>query len=290
MDSESIVAYATLITALVAVIGVIITVWKQLAQQETDKRRQLDERFTSIITSLGSNSQAIQAGAAVSIITFLKPEYKIFHDQVFMVLLANLKLKNDIILNRLLVTGFQKAIRIKNDLEKDKSNSDDFDLSYCNLYRIDLSGMNLSNADIGFAKLQGANLTNTNLRRIQGWESNLERARLSNADMEEARLRKAHLKGVLFHNARLVSADLRETDLTKARFYQAKLQSAHFDKANLDSTKFEQADINDAYFYGVHNLNESTLKSIYNSYNWQKAHFDDNVRIELEKIAETNSK
>jgi uncharacterized protein YjbI with pentapeptide repeats len=290
MNSGNMVAYATLITALVAVVGVIVTVWKQLAQQEADRRRQLDERFTSIVANLGSNSPAIQASAAVSIISFLKPEYKAFHGQVFMVLLANLKLEHDDVINRLLITGFQKVIRIQSQSAKDKDTLFELDLSRSNLCHADLSGLDLRQADLGFAKLQGANLANTNLRRVRGWESNMERARLSRADLEEARLRKAIFRGGQFHNARLVSADLRETDLTGAQFYQAKMQSAHLEDANLDGAKFEQADLNDTFFCGAKNLNTKTLKSISKAFNWQKAHFDDAVRVELEKLAQSNSR
>lgn len=288
MNAENVIAYATLITALVAVIGVIVTVWKQLSQQEADRRRRFDEKFTSIVANLGAESPTIKASAAVSIVSFLKPEYEVFHDQVFMVLLANLKLEHSDVLNKLLVNGFEKAIRIVLQSAKDKDAQFELDLSRCNLYRVDLSGLDLTQADLGFAKLQGANLTDAILRRVRGWEAHLENARVSRANLEEARFQRACFRGGQFHDARLVSADLKETDLTEAQFYRAKMQSAHLEEANLNRARFEQADLNDTFFYGAKNLNAETLKSISKALNWQKAHFDDDVRARLEEIAQSN--
>lgn len=291
---ELLPSYATFITTLVAIVGIIVTIWKQIGQQEADRRqrendslRRLDEKFTSIVTNLGSESPAIQASAAVSIISFLKPEYKAFHDQVFMVLLANLKLQYSDALNKVLIEGFEKAIRIRLQSIQEKDEQFELDLSGSNLHRVDLSGLDLSQTDLGFAKLQGANLTNANLRRVRGWRVNLENARLSRANLEEARFRKAQFRGTQFHEARLVSADLKETDLTKAQFYRAEMQSAHLEKANLNGAKFEQADLNDAFFYGA-SLNAETLKSILKALNWQKAHFDDDVRAKLEELAKSS--
>jgi uncharacterized protein YjbI with pentapeptide repeats len=285
MNADNVVTYATLITAFVAVVGVVVTVWKQLAQQEAERRRQLDEKFATIIANLGADSPAIQASAAVSIISFLKPEYKAFHDQVFMVLLANLKLKHSDVINRLLITGFEQAIRIRLQSLKKGDTSIGLDLSHSNLYRAELAGLNLKEADLGFAKLKNANLTNTNLHRVRGWSADLEKARLSRANLEEARFRKANFREGQFHNARLVSADLKETDLTGAQFYQAKMQSAHLEDADLGEAKFEQADLNDAFFRGAKNLNTQTLKSISKALNWEKAHFDDDIMAKLEELA-----
>lgn len=297
--------YATFLTALGAIIGVSATIWKQInersrqqgldrrqseldrKQREDDSLRRFDEKFTSIVTNLGSESSSIQASAAASIITFLKPEYKVFHNQVFMILLANLKITHIDAVNNLLIKGFEKAIQTRLQDVQEKDEQFELDLSCSNLYRIDLSGLDLSRADLGFAKLQGANLTNANLHRVRGWKANLENARFSKANLEEARFRRAQFGGAQFHEARLVSADFKETRLTKAQFYRAEMQSAHLEKANLNGAKFEQADLNDTFFYGA-SLNAKTLKSILKAFNWQKAHFDDDVRAKLGELAKSN--
>jgi len=281
-------SYGTFLTALVAVTGVIVTIWKHIRQREKDSLRRLDERFTSTVANLGSEKPSIQASAAVSIITFLRPEYDVFRNQVFMILLANLKVRHSDAVNKLLIEGFEKAVRMQLQVVKKKGEHFELDLSSCNLYRVDLSGLDLSYADLGFAKLRGANLSDADLYRVRGWKANLENAKLSRANLEEARLRKAQFKDAQFHKARLVSVDLKEARLARAQFYQAQMQSAHLDKANLNGARFEQADLNDTHFHGA-SLNEQTLKSILKAFNWQKAHFDDDVRAKLEVLAEGHS-
>lgn len=290
------------ITALVALIGVLFTIWRQRKemsrqqeldryqrelnrkQREDDSLRRLDENFTSIVTNLGSESTSMQASAAVSIITFLKPEYKVFHNQVFMMLLANLKIEYSDAVNKLLIEAFEKAIRIKLQSAQETDEPFELNLSRSNLYRVDLSGLDLSQADVAFAQLPGANLTDTDLRRARGIEANLEKARFSRANLEEVRFQKARFKEAQFHEANLVSAVLKEADLRNAQFQQAKMQSAHLEKTELNGAKFEQANLNDTFFYGA-SFNEETLKSILKAFNWQKAHFDKDVRDTLEELA-----
>jgi hypothetical protein len=275
---------AALVTAAVAVAGVVITVWAQLVQQAGERRRQLDERFTGIIAELGSKSAAVQAGAAVSIISYLAPEYRRLHDQVFLVLLANLKLNHGEALNRLLVAAFERAMRVCVPEIRKRTPDFELDLSHSNLYRAELAGLDLSGADLGHAKLRAADLSGSNLRRAQGWEVDLSKARISRAELPEARLRKANLNGCQAHEANLMSARLEETDSSEAEFYRARLQSAHFEDADLRGARFEQADLNDTYFNGAR-LDERALKSIAKARNWRKAHFDEAVAAQLETLA-----
>jgi len=291
---ELLPSYATIITTLVAVIGVFVTIWRQMnerqrdrEQREDDSRRRLDERFTSIVSNLGSESVAIQASAAVSIITFLKPEYKVLHNQVFMVLLANLKIQHSDAVNKLLVGAFEKAIRIQLQDLREQGEQLELDLSRAHLDRIDLSNTDLTGADLGFTELRHANLTDAVLFRTRGFGAQLEKARLSTANLNEARFREANFRGAQFHKTNLVAADLKETDLTGAKFYQARMQSAHLDKARLRGAKFEQANLSDTFFYGA-DFNEETLRGILKALNWQKAHFDDDVKAKLEEFAQAN--
>ena len=274
-----------LIAALAAVVGVIVTVWRQLAQQAADRRNRLDDKFISIVGNLGDKSTAVQASAVVSIINFLKPQYRDFHDQVFMVLLVNLKLKRPNIINNILVNGFEKAAQMRLKPGRDSNTQSELDLSRCNLYHIDLSGLDLSNVDLAYTKMQNSNLTGAILFRVQGIELNLEKARLSRANMEEARLNKACLRDAQLHDARLVSATLKGADLTRTEFYKAKLQGAHFEGACINGARFEQANLSDAIFKGIDDIDEKTLKSISRAENWRKAHFDKDTRRRLQEIA-----
>ena len=275
-----------LIAALAAVVGVIVTVWRQLAQQAADRRNRLDDKFTSIVGNLGDKSTAVQASAVVSIINFLKPQYRDFHDQVFMVLLVNLKLRRPNIINNILVNGFEKAAQIRLKPGQDISTRPELDLSRCNLYHINLSGLDLSNADLAYTKMQNANLTGAILFRVRGIESNLENARLSRANMEEARLNKTCLRNAQLHDARLVSVTLKEADLTGAEFYRAKLQGAHFEGACINGARFEQANLSDAIFKNIKDIDEKTLRSISRAENWHKAHFDKDTRRQIQRLAE----
>jgi uncharacterized protein YjbI with pentapeptide repeats len=292
---ESIRSSAPFLTALVAAMGVLATIWKQIhesstqrnldrLQREEESLRRSNERFTSIVSDLGSASEAIQASSALSLMTFLKQEYKDFHEQVFLILLANLKIQHSEKINKLLITAFNASIRKYLEYARDQNKSVELDLSHSYLERADLSGIDLSSADLGFTQLRSANLTDAILFRVRGMKADFDKARLSRANLNEARLRKAQFQGTQFHGANIVAADLKETDLRGAQFQQAKLQSAHLDNARLQGAKFEQANLSDTFFNGA-DLDESTLRSIINAQNWRQAHFDDEINARLEKLA-----
>lgn len=286
---------APFITAIVAVLGVVLTIWKQVSentrqreldrrQREVESQRRVDDKFTSIVTNIGSESEAVQASAVVSLTTFLKPEYEFLHDQAFTIVLANLKITHSNPVNRLLVDAFEKALRIRMDAVKGKRDEFELDLSRASLKLVNLSELDLSNADLGFAQMQQANLRRANLFRVRGYGANLERARLKQANLNEARLQKSVLKGAHFHGTNLVAADLKECDLTGAQFCQAKMQSAHLEGANITGARFEQANLSDTYFLGVQ-TDTQALRSLMKAVNWQEAHFDEEVKSSLEQMA-----
>jgi len=290
---------APFLTGLVALAGILVAVWKQITersrqqdldrqQREDESLRRLDEKFTSTVEGLGAESEAIQASAAVSIQTFLKPEYKAFHNQVFMILFANLKIQHSEAINRLLIAGFEKAIRLELPSLREKDEEFELDLSRANLTGIDLSDLDLSQTDMAWAQLQRAKLTRANLCGVRGIRANLKKARLSKADLKESLFRLAQFREAQFHEANLVSAHLEETDLRGAQFQQAKLQSAHLENAKVNGAKFERANLSDAFFTDV-SPDPETLESILKAYNWQKAHFDKKVRADLEALAKNEA-
>ena len=285
-------AVVPFITAIVAIGGITVTIWRQSTennrqkeldryqreldrkQREAESRRLLDEKFSSIIEALGSDQLSIKVSAAVSILTFLKPEYEEYHEQVYLILLANLKIEQDLQVNRLLVQGFEKAIRaiLQKIDEPDEENA--LDLSGTHLYRIDLSGLDLSYVDLAFADLRLANLKNCKLYRMSGYKTNFEKATLSHSNLNEARISQANLAEARIHDSNLVSANLKETILSGAQIYRSKLQSAHMEDAIMFDVHFEEANISDAFFSGA-KMNNKTRSSIKKAYNWQKAHFDE---------------
>lgn len=286
---QTVSSYATFITAVVAVAGVFLTVWKQFSERERDReqreaesRRRLDEKFSSVITDMGSDNPSLQVSAVVSLMTFLRPEYVEFHEQVYLVLLANLKIKASPQVNRLQIQAFEKALTLMLKEPREPSKPLELDFSNIHLYHTNLSGLDLSNVDLGFADLRLANLIGTNLFRARGIEVDLEKARLTKANLNEVRFDKANLSQAHLHDVNLVAATLKEAKLSGAEFFRSKLQSAHLEESDLTNARFENADLNDAYFKGA-KLNGSALRSIGKAHNWEQAHFDEGIK---EQIAE----
>lgn len=301
---------APFITAVIALLGVFITIWKQInessRQREVDRRqlereqaRRFDERFNQITEGLGSTVDAIRAGAAVSIISYLKPEHIEFHDQVFLILMANLKIAHDEVTNSLLVKAFEQSIRIKSkQIEKENSSIEEkedkisLDISHCYLPKLHLPGINLSWANVQESDLQYAYLNGACLQRLKAQHSKCSYSQISKAD-----LRKAVFDSCEMVKTRFTASDLRwvhfkGANLQEARFQQALLQSALFNDADLRGARFEQADLNNATFKGA-TLDKVTMKSIVKAYHWRDAHFDEQVKralndVEVEVWAERN--
>jgi uncharacterized protein YjbI with pentapeptide repeats len=281
--------YGSLITTLLAIGGFLYTILTFMSNQKMQKQKdqkqaekdfilRAEESFNRIIENLGSESESVRASAAVSLMSFLKNEYSFLHDQVYYIYLANLKTKHTETVNKLLVKGFEVAIKIY--LDYHKSEKIKLDLSNTNLDRINLSGLDLSDADLGFASLELANLEGTKLRRIRGYKLFLKKAHLSKADLNEARLQEANLTGAQVHDANLVSADMKHSVLQNTEFYNSKLQSAHFEYSNIQGAKFEKAYLADAFFKEVKYTKE-TLASIKKAFGWEKANYDEKLRAEI---------
>ena len=278
-------------TALVAVIGALLAVFRYLREQErirnqrqAESRQRLDERFATISTDLGSESTASRVGAAVALLTFLTDEHTAFHEQVFYLLVENLKLKEqNLEVKRILVRGLEVAFRAKWIPVADPAQ---LDLARAYLRRIDLSGQDFAGGDFAFADLRHADLSSCNLFRLRGYGVQFKKASLSGADLREARLNRAECEGAHFHRSNLISAHLKEANLEYAEFHQAQLQSAHFESAKLNGASFPEADLNDSYFVAAE-LDGGTLRSIVRAKNWRKAHFDESVLKQLEELAGT---
>jgi hypothetical protein len=195
--SENGAVLAALLTGVVAVGGFFLTLWKQISEQarqrdadreqregeieqqklerqreqeartrereqrEADSMRRFEERFTAILAELGAESEAVQAGAAVSLLTFLRPEEKAFHRQVRLVALANLKVAHSEPVRRLLLQVFEQAARLAPPKPSER------DLSHASLDGADLSEIDLSGADLAGTRLRNAILENVKLTRVE---------------------------------------------------------------------------------------------------------------------------
>lgn len=292
---------APFMTAIIALIGVFITFWKQLnessRQREADKSqierealRRFDEKFNQIVEGLGSPVAAIQAGAAVSILSYLRPEYNDFHEQVFLILIASLKTAHDEVTNSFLVQAFERSVSITSmEVEKKNAGIDEkeekisLDLSHCNLAGVRLPCVNLSWANVQESHLEKVILRGACLQRLSAQGAKCHGAQFSQAD-----LRKSVFDGAVMPSSRFCASDLRwvhfkKCDLRDAKFQRATLQSALFNGADLRGARFEQADINNATFTGA-KIDKIAMISIVKAYNWRQADFDKNIKDALIKL------
>jgi uncharacterized protein YjbI with pentapeptide repeats len=276
-------SYAAIVTAIGAILGFFGTLRGQRRERRSETLRRFDENFNTVVANLGSERLSVQASAAVSLMTFLRPEYVDLYDQIFLVTLANLKVPYKPEVNRLLVSTFSEVLERLDSTRGRRGAAAELDLARTHLDRVDLTGRNLSGADLGFASMRRAVLRNSDLTRVRGIQVVLEHAILSDANLKEARLDQAHCRGAIFHNARMSPCWLEKADLRETKFQGAKLQSAHLDGADLRAAGFEGADLNDTYFCGA-NLDDAAIQSIKSADNWQRAHFDDTDKARIQRL------
>jgi uncharacterized protein YjbI with pentapeptide repeats len=280
-------SFADNITAIIAIAGAFIAIWKQIKEQENARRqreaeslRNLDTKFTSIIKDLSSDNISIQVTAIVMLSTFLKEEFSSFYNQVYEVIIAHLKINQNMQARRLLIQTFEKAIRLKLKKNQESETLECLDLTNAYLYNADLRRLDLTCADIAFADLRDADFTDGNLFRVKGIEANLKNCHFINTNLQEGRLDYAIGENAHFGGAKLISATLKHANLKYAKFYDAKLQSAHLENSDLRGARFDGANINDAYFIDA-DMTKETLTSITKAKNWRKAHFDDRTKRKL---------
>jgi uncharacterized protein YjbI with pentapeptide repeats len=280
---RSLPSYAAILTAVGALSGFFVNLRAQRRERQSETLRRFDENFHTVIANLGSDSLAVQASAAVSLMTFLRPEYSDFYEQIYLVTLANLKVPYEDEINRLLTRTFAVVLeRLEGPGGKRRPDLE-LDLSRTRLERIDLSQRDLSQADLAKAVMKRAVLREANMTRAQGFDVDLEGAILERANLREARLDKAHCRGAVFYNARMSPCWLERADLREAKFQGAQLQAAHLENAVLLGARFEGANLNDTYFCGA-KFDEAALGTIKRAVNWTNAHFNKANAAQLQKM------
>jgi uncharacterized protein YjbI with pentapeptide repeats len=290
-------AWAGVLTALVALGGFALA-WRQYRgdrraereseqeQRRRDRRerrrdsvRRFDESFAATVTNLGAQSPALRASAAASITALLKPEHRGFHDQVYEVFLANVRLPRGDLTDELLARAFALALRVHLD---EHEAGEPPDLRDACLRGVDLSGLDLAGSRLADADLAEAVLAGANLRRVRAEGVDLTKAILKGADLEEARLAGATLAGTRLGGARLVSAKLQGAHARAAVFEGALLQDAHLEQADLRGARFRRANLKNAYFQGAR-FDDATLEGLAGNPTLPWEHFDDEVREQLQK-------
>ncbi len=286
--------FAPFVTALVALVGLFLAAWKQITEQsrqrgldrdqreadriqrERESRRDLDERFSAILADLGAVSEALQAGAAVSLLTFLRPQHQAFHHQVRLIALANLKVEHRPAIVKLLIRTFEAAMTTDEPFE-----AAELDFSGAQLSEVRLVGLELSGADLRSAILTGADFSRAKLNDVQGRGAQLEKADLSKrAQLVNARFPEARCAGACFDDSELVNAHFEGADLRRAKFRNAKLQAAHLD-ADLRGANFEGANVADTYFRKA-TLDDVALGTLRGASKLEKAHLSEE---QLQRLA-----
>ena len=263
---------------------------KNRQQGEQESLRRFDTSLTSVISNLGSGSETLQVNAAAALATFLKPRYAVFHEDLLVVLAANLRLRPTEAVARVLRSDLERLLRLM--LRDPTSYGDampgELDLSRASLRRFDVTGVNFGTLvmDVAFADLSQARLADARLFRLRGREVVLERAYCSRSNLGEARLDGANCRGVVLHDANLISASLKDADLTGAQLQGASLQEAHFERSNLRGADFTGCDVANAFFRGASFDKVSIRTMARGSKRWRNnRNFDDETRQAVEQAA-----
>lgn len=291
--------FGVLITALVALVGVGLTYRGQtkelnrqrdadrasrdraIEQREAESERDLTTRFSQVLVDLGSESEAVQAGAAVALLSFLGQSEATFHHQVRLAALANLKVPHSAAICKLLCQTYEQAMRSfvpSTPLERDLS---DAILRGARLRDLDLEGANLAGA-----VLTRANLSGVSFRGAFGREVHLEGAKLQGAktSLFNARLPEAKAAGARFQGAELVNCHMKGADLQGARFEGARLQAAHLEMGtDLRGARFAGANVADTYFREAL-FDDDALSSLAEARNCDKAHLSPKDKARLEEL------
>lgn len=302
---EKSIKVATLLTAIAGLIGAFITAYKyfsdteiqrkaeserrekEFKQEGVDKKREFEEKTAAILGDLCSESLSLQASAIASLLGFIKPINSEYLDTILPVLTINLKneLGRKFVILDCLTRALEKTLKLMLDDFAIRQELKDIDLTRTTLIRPNLENLLFRGikVDVAFSSLIQANLENADLHRLRGIRVILNKAKLSSTTLQEARLNKAECQNASFKNSNLVSATLKSANLRYSDFEGARLQSAHLEGADIRDANFENADLNDTYLYNVI-LNDVVKQSIITAKNWKKAHFNDDVKQELERL------
>jgi uncharacterized protein YjbI with pentapeptide repeats len=251
-----------------------------------ERQKQSEERFQSVIVNLGSKDAETRLGATVMLRTFLQPEYKQFHRQIFDLAVAHLRLQRtdqDSTRNpkpqEILIAVTRNLIPSgnKSDQPNTSGSLDSLSQALIALFRESFpqardwmkkhgtqSGsftifdrlkllltrrkprFDPQSLDAAEVRLSNAYLANADLE--QAW---MPRGFLREANLGEARLADANLMQVDFTNANLMNADLTRAKLASATLTGADLRGAIFLDTDVTQANFTQADLYDTDFTKV---------------------------------------
>lgn len=285
------IALTASLSAIILAIGGIWAVVRWFNDRKDARNKQTEERFKSVVDSIGGETPETRIASAVLLHTFLRPEYKEYYKQVFDLAVANLRIPeyaysstarssdqsghNPIAktqehsnapssealhsLRQALITVFRDAFpRARDKRKKQNRMRRRFIIIMENLFRVSRVSETTRTrlADEG-TRLQFKR------RDLDASDIQLDRAFLFRADLRQAYMPEASLRNADFSAARLSEVILRGADLTCANFDEADLTSASLEKANLEEANFTSAELNDTVLRDA-NLIGANLTGAYN--------------------------
>ncbi len=198
---------ASLITALVAVVGSVLTVTKYLSRR--DKQLVTQQAFREVVNSLSSAIESQRLGGAILLRRFFDPKTELgeggtpYAREAVNVIAALLRETETGNFQKLLADGLLYAPSLDS---------------------VDLQRTNLQNAYLG-AKRKGVA---TDLKHADFFRADLSAASLKGANAENAVFYQTRLHNTIFKNTNLIGASFFEADLLGANFNGAKLLNAKF--------------------------------------------------------------
>jgi uncharacterized protein YjbI with pentapeptide repeats len=244
---------------------------KQREDQRQEREKRTEERFLRTVEGLGSRSPAMQTASAVMLRTFLQPDYKQYHAQIFDLAVTQLRLIRTIThvnspvppnaLDQALITVFKESIPlVRAQMNADRT-SDRYllDAAGVPLYSADLAGTNLDDVRMPGADLRFAELSNRRGKDDYAISSlcsaNLDNADLSGAKLERVMFLWATLRGAQLKGANLKGSDSQRADLSGAILTDATLEDVDLRQAHLSGANPEKAQtLKGAHLYGVTGL------------------------------------
>jgi uncharacterized protein YjbI with pentapeptide repeats len=252
-----------------------------LEDRRAEREKRAEERFQAVVEGLGSEREEAKVGAAITLSTFLHPDYKQFYTQVFDLAVAHLRLSRTshpsedpdgtshspedpntplplTTLRQALIAVFKEAFPLARDsnssgkegaaqsvdvpaVRLDNAYLVGADLERVYMRKGDLRKVNLRDAKLGQAYLQWADFSGAHLRRVD-----LRGAKLMGTDFRGSSPWDADLRGADCHEADFRWADLELTDLRGAGLWQAKFREANLRRAKLSGADLHQADFSEA--------------------------------------------
>ncbi len=238
---------------IIAVFGV----YQYFANRREERIRRAEERFQKVVEGLGSQSEAIKTGSAVTLRTFLRPGYEEFFAQVFNLAVGGLRYEVTSAgtapglppspLKQMLVAVLKEAFPLARE-QRRRGKPDLLDATGICLFdtylaEIDLNKVWMPDSDLQHAVLRDAQLMEARFVRACFQHASLDRAKMLRSDMRTANFDDIHAHYTNFSKCKLELATFIKALLSNAIFIEAHLDEANFTDAVVIDADFTNADL-----------------------------------------------